>query len=192
MNLNVLADDIDIIRSKRISSAIGVIFFILATALGAYVRIPVPGSPVPITLQTFFVVLSGAVLGKRLGLYSQLGYIFLGVSGVPLFSAGSSGLTYLLGPTGGYLIGFAAASYFVGRMLEVGKINLWSAIAAFSTGIIVIIYTFGVSWLILNYKMSAPQAISAGALPFIPGDMVKILFAAMIYKSISGRSRDIF
>ena len=190
-NINILNSG-EIVKSKKANAVIGVMFFILATALGAYVRIPIPGSPVPITLQTFFVLLSGAVLGKRLGLCSQLGYIFLGAAGLPLFSAASLGLPYLSGPTGGYLIGFVATSYFVGCMTELKNYNIARIIPIFAFGNLVIIYAFGISWLICLYKISALQAISIGALPFIPGDIVKIFAAAFIYKSISNRTKGIF
>ena len=88
---SVMALRTNVISNKAINAVIGVAFFIIATTLGAYIRIPVPGTPIPITLQTFFVVLSGAVLGSRLGLFSQAGYIFLGAIGLPVFQG------YLLG-----------------------------------------------------------------------------------------------
>jgi len=186
-----LAYDIEVINSKRISAAIGVIFFILATTLGAYVRIPVKGSPVPITLQTFFVILSGAVLGKRLGLVSQLCYLALGITGLPIFQGYSSGLSVVGGPTGGYLAGFIFSSYLVGKLLELRNASRLWIIASFSLAALTI-YAFGVFWLIYLYKISITGAISIGILPFIPGDTVKILLASSIYPTISKRSRKIF
>jgi biotin transport system substrate-specific component len=108
---NVLPYNKEFISSKKAVAAIGVTFFVLATALSAYVRIPVPGSPVPITLQTFFVLLAGAVLGRKLGAASQIGYVILGAVGLPIFQGAGYGIAYLFGPTGGYLMGFAAAAY---------------------------------------------------------------------------------
>ncbi len=176
-----LTHDRDIITSRRARAAIGVAFFILATMLGSYVRIPIAGSPVPITLQTFFVLLAGAVLGKRLGAVSQLGYIMLGAAGVPL----------LLGPTGGYIAGFVAAAYVVGYCTRSPNPTMARLIASFTLGS-VIIYIFGALWLVYSYTMSASNAISAGILPFIPGDIAKILLAAVIYSGISKRAGQIF
>lgn len=164
----------DIITGKRAVSMIGAAFFIAATALGAFVRIPVPGSPVPITLQTLFVLLSGAVLGRRLGLASMLGYAAL--SGA-----------FLLGPTGGYIIGFALASYCVGALIE----RKTPAFAAFIAGSFVI-YACGVTWLACIFKTGLIHSVSFGVLPFIPGDAAKCAVAALVYASIAKRSRDIF
>ncbi len=186
-----LTDNKNIINSRKLTCVIGVVFFILATALGAYVRIPVHGSPVPITLQTFFVILAGAVLGKRLGFYSQIGYILAGAAGLPIFQGASFGAAYLLGPTGGYLIGFAACAFVVGRMIDRAGSNIVSIIAVFALGSLVI-YASGVLWLVSIYKMSPISAISAGALPFIPGDIAKIALAGLIYSRISKRSKQIF
>ena len=88
---------------------VGVLLFTLLTTLGAIVRIPLPNTPVPLTLQTVFVVLSGVALGARLGLASQLLYVALGTAGMPIFANGGSGIAYVTGPTAGYLLGFHAA-----------------------------------------------------------------------------------
>lgn len=181
----------DIINNKKLTAAIGVLFFILATALGAYVRIPVHGSPVPITLQTFFVLLAGAVLGKKLGFYSQAGYILAGISGLPIFQGAPIGVSYLLGPTGGYLIGFMICAFITGLIIDSAKQNIVSIIAVFALGSL-IIYASGIAWLVCIYKMNLMNAISAGALPFVPGDMAKIVIASAIYLKISKRSRQIF
>lgn len=173
-NTRAIAYNNDIIRDSRAISSIGIVFFILATALGAYVRIPVPGSPVPITLQTFFVLLSGAVLGKRLGFLSMTGYFIFG---------GAS----FLGPTSGYLIGFIAASCIIGFMLE----RRHSAISAFVAGNITLL-ACGASWLILAYKMDPVSAFSVGVMPFIAGDAIKLAAAALIFSKISRRTKEIF
>lgn len=164
----------DIVTSRPVVSMIGVVFFLLATTLGAYVRIPVIGSPVPITLQTFFVLMSGAVLGKRLGLVSMLGYLAFGGA-------------FLAGPTGGYLIGFAVAAYLVGALVE----RQVPAIAAFVAGTAVI-YFCGAAWLVSVYRFSLPQSFACGVLPFIAGDVLKIALAVTLYSRIAGRSKEIF
>lgn len=176
---------------KGLNYLIGIMFFVIVTMLGAYIRIPVPGSPVPITFQTFFVLLSGAVLGKRLGSASQIAYISLGLIGAPVFQSFSSGSAYLLGPTGGYLFGFVLASFTVGRLIVSRQCSLSWAVFCFALGSL-IICSFGSLWLSFIYGMNITNAISVGFLPFIPGDMVKIFLAAFIYLKISGRSRQIF
>ncbi|MFA5146775.1 MAG: biotin transporter BioY [Candidatus Omnitrophota bacterium] len=182
----------EVIYSRPASAALGVAFFILAMVLGAYVRIPLPGTPVPITLQTFFVVLSGAVLGKRLGLYSQAGYLLLGVVGLPVFQGYSSGISHFMGSTGGYLIGFVFASYIAGRLTETaGRPAIWRIILGFILGNAVI-YTCGIAWLIYLYRIPLESAFLIGLLPFIPGEALKILCAASVFSGISSRTSRIF
>lgn len=181
----------EVVNSRALNNAIGVAFFILATVLGAYVRIPVPGSPVPITLQTFFVVLSGAVLGRRLGALSQLGYVFLGISGLPVFQGYACGITHLAGPTGGYLVGFVAASFVVGKMLGKGRASFLKSIISFTTGNLVL-YSVGVLWLMVLYRISLYSSIAIGVLPFVAVEAVKIFAATLIYLKISDRARNIF
>ena len=188
---NTIALNRELINSRASNAVIGVAFFILATALGAYVRIPVPGTPVPITLQTFFVVLSGAALGKRLGILSQAGYIFLGALGFPVFQGYSFGIAHIFGPTGGYLAGFMAASYITGKMLENKNAGLLKIIASFATGNAAL-YTLGVLWLMLIYRISIINAVAIGVLPFVAVEAAKIFIAAFIYRKIADRSRNIF
>jgi len=181
----------EIITSKTARALVGAAFFILATALGAYVRIPLEGTPVPITLQTFFVILSGAVLGRRLGSFSQFAYVILGAAGLPIFQAFSSGALYIAGPTGGYLAGFVAAAYFVGRMLGRADLSKIRVVASFIIADL-IIHISGALWLAYLYRMSLLRAASIGILPFVPGEIVKIFFAVLIYSGISRRSKAIF
>jgi biotin transport system substrate-specific component len=189
--VDVLPYDKEIISAPKASAAIGVLFFIAAMTLGAYVRIPVKGSPVPITLQTFFALLSGAVLGRKLGIFSQAGYLLLGAMGLPVFQGYASGIGHILGPTGGYLAGFVFASAAVAKLTDSESPGIYRIIAAFIAGSI-IIYSSGILWLILFYRTGLLRAVSAGILPFIPGDAVKVCLAALIYSKIAGRSRRIF
>ena len=188
---NALTYNKDIITSKKLTAVIGVAFFVLATILGAYVRIPVMGSPVPITLQTFFVILSGAVLGRKLGSISQISYILLGVIGLPVFQGASFGAAYLAGPTGGYLIGFVAAAYLTGRLAAFAKRTIGHAIAVFAAGSLIIL-ACGALWLASLYGAGLKSSIAIGVLPFIPGDLAKILAAAVIFSAIAKRSNRIF
>jgi len=152
------------------------------TAIGAYIIIPLP--PVPITLQTLFLNLSGALLGGYLGALSQVVYILLGVIGLPVFAGGKAGLGVLLGPTGGYLFGFILGAYIVGKLIAVKKKPgfIWT-VSAMLVGMVVI-YGLGILQLTLVARLSWQKAVAVGALPFLPGDIVKIVLASLIYLNV--------
>ena len=157
------------------------------TAAGAYLIIPLP--PVPITLQTLFLGLAGALLGARLGALSQVTYLLIGIIGLPVFAGGKAGLGVLLGPTGGYLIGFVAGAWVIGALVNLKKKPgfAWT-IAALVAGTVVI-YLFGVAQLSLVAKLSVNKAITVGVLPFLIGDMVKILATAYVVKKVKPKLR---
>jgi biotin transport system substrate-specific component len=181
----------DIIKDKTVSRLIGTAGFALLTALGAFVRIPLPFSPVPITLQTFFVLLSGALLGGTLGPSSQLLYLLLGLAGLPIFTGAGSGLLYLCGPTSGYLFGFVLASLFIGRSIKNIPQNFISVfMLLFSADLILL--SFGTMWLRLVLGFSWPKLFLMGFLPFIPGDIIKALACTLIYSRLYTHSRQIF
>lgn len=147
-------------------------------ALLAQLVIVLPVSPVPITGQTLGVLLVGALLGSRRGALSMLTYVAEGVGGMPVFAGGTSGPAVLLGPTGGYLVGFVVAAFVVGRLCEWGwDRRLPTAAAAMSLGNLVI-YVAGVAWLVRF--VGSEQVLTAGVLPFIPGDVLKIAAATFL------------
>ncbi|NQT90593.1 MAG: biotin transporter BioY [Candidatus Omnitrophica bacterium] len=180
----------EVIASRSAVALIGVTCFVLCTALGAYVYIPLGFTPVPLTLQTFFVLLSGAILGRRLGSLSQGAYLILGAAGIPLLSAGSFGLARIAGPTGGYLIGFVLAAYIVGKIVS-GKGSLLSIITALICGELIILLS-GAGWLYAGFHFSLRQALYMGILPFIPGDIIKIVVATLIIRKYLARSKELF
>jgi len=160
--------------------------FAALTGVGGLIAIPLPFTPVPITLQTFFTFLAGAILGKYLGALSQLIYILLGVVGLPVFAKGSSGIGAILGPSGGYLLGFIPAAFLVGWILERReKPPLGLIVLAMMVGLLAI-YLPGVGWLMWVARLSLVKALLLGALPFLPGDGVKIVVGALIVKRILG------
>jgi biotin transport system substrate-specific component len=142
---------------------------------------------VPITLQTFFLYLAAALLGGRLGALSQVVYLLIGMIGLPVFSGGKAGMGVLLGPTGGYLIGFVAGAYVIGRLVDTGKTPgpVWIGFAMV-TGTAVL-YLLGVIQLILVARFSVTQAIAVGVLPFLIGDAVKIVVAVLLTLKLRGR-----
>jgi len=145
-------------------------------ALGAQVRIPLPFSPVPVTGQTFAVLLVAASLG-RLGIASVVAYIVEGWVGLPVFAGGTSGAATITGPTGGYLLGFVFAAAIVGLLSERGRDrHFLSALAMMFRGEVAI-YVCGLVWLA---RFPLPVSVlDAGLIPFIPGDLFKMVLAAL-------------
>ncbi len=152
------------------------------TALGAYIMIPLP--PVPVTMQTLFVDLAGALLGGYLGALSQVVYILLGVVGLPVFSGGKAGAGVLLGPTGGYLIGFVVGAFVIGKLTALRhKPGLVWLVFSMSLGIAVV-YLLGIAQLMFVAKLDLAGAIAVGLLPPLPGDILKIVVAALICRKV--------
>ncbi|HEX8422040.1 MAG TPA: biotin transporter BioY [Pyrinomonadaceae bacterium] len=165
-----------------VKSVVLVVAFSLFIALSAQVVVPLPFTPVPITLQTFAVLLTGALLGSRLGALAVVAYLVEGASGLPFFRGGNGGWLYLaLSPTAGYLLAYPLAAFLTGRLAERGwDRKFLTAAAAIGLGSIVIL--FG-GWLGLLRFYSAPQAFALGVLPFVVGDIVKIALAAAVLPS---------
>jgi biotin transport system substrate-specific component len=151
----------------------------LLTVLGAQISIPVPPSPVPITGQTFAVVVAGSVLGARRGAASQLLYVVLGLF-LPVYADGASGPHVVWGATGGYLVGFVVAAGVVGWLAERGADRrLWIAALAFALGQLVI-FGIGVPWLKVSADLSWSTAIHDGFAIFVVGGIVKAIAAGAV------------
>src|SRR6266404_6511228 len=158
-----------------------VVAFSLLTALAAQIVIPI--GPIPITAQTFAVLLTGALLGSRLGAMAMIAYLIEGASGLPFFSGGHGGLLHLMGPTGGYLIAFPAAAFIAGAFAEHGwDRKFLTAAAAMAIGSLVIMLS-GWMWYSLVMNTSPLLTFYATVLKFIPGDIVKIALAAAVLPS---------
>lgn len=175
---------------SKVKKMILVSLFSALTAIGGFFKIPLP--PVPFTLQIFFVVLSGLLLGGRLGFLSQAIYITLGLIGVPIFAYGG-GLNYIFNPTFGYLIGFSIAAFIIGKGTEKSdKVTFKNAFLYSFIGLIVS-YIIGVPYLYIIFKyvngtgITFLGAIKSGFLLFLPWDLIKIGFAAWIAKQVVGR-----
>ena len=162
-----------------------VIVFALLTALGAQLRIPLPFTPVPVTLQTFFVFLAGGFLGARRGLLSQVLYLGLGTIGLPVFALGPSAI---LGPTGGYLVGFAVSALLVGWLTAGSRgMSLAWTVGAMGLGLGAI-YLLGTVQLMALAPIGLGQAVSMGVVPFLLGDVAKLALAAGIVVAARRRS----
>ena len=168
-----------VLPRHRVTTAVLVTAFALLTAAAAQVRIPLPFTPVPITGQTFAVLLSGAVLGSRAGAASQGLYLLLGLL-FPFYAGGNQGWEYATGATGGFLIGFIVAAWAVGALAERQQDRtLATAVPAFLTGS-VIIYCLGVPWLARTLNVSWVEAVELGLAPFVLGDLAKAALAGAL------------
>ncbi|MBM3689016.1 MAG: biotin transporter BioY [Actinobacteria bacterium] len=143
--------------------------------LCAQVAVPLPFTPVPLTLQTFAVLLAGAALGPLRGVLSMSLYALAGIAGMPWFAEGSSGFAM---PSFGYILGFIAAAGLVGRIAENGATRtVWPTAALMIIGNLVI-YAVGVTWLKFAIDSTWVMALELGVVPFVVGDLVKIALAA--------------
>jgi biotin transport system substrate-specific component len=168
-----------------LTQALWILAFATATALSA--RFEIPHEPVPFTLQTLLVILSGALLGPRNGAISQLVYLAAGLFGLPVFAGGSFGLARLIGPTGGYLMAFPLAAAVVGLLLGRRRNLVWS-FSAMTCGLLVI-FTVGTIHLYTFYLHSIAAAFNGGFLIFTWWDLLKLGAASMTYHEIAKRWR---
>jgi biotin transport system substrate-specific component len=173
-------------RGERILlKSLGAAAFAMLTSLAAHVRIPLPFTPVPITLQTFIVPLAGGFLGSLWGAGSMLLYMVLGLIGLDVFGAASGGFGFLVSPTAGYVAGFVLAAAIVGWIRD----NYKSSVILFGALILshVVIFVCGVAGLMINANLSLQNAIIKGVLPFMVGDTLKIFasfFVLLSYKHV--------
>lgn len=155
--------------------------FAALTAVGAFVSIPV--GPVPITLQTLFVILGGILLGPKFGALSQIIYILLGLIGLPIFSGFTGGAQIIFKPNFGFIVGFVFAAYIVGKISEVNsKSRIWLASI---TGTIVI-YLFGLPYMyyvlsnLMGMDLTLYALLKMGLFMFLPGDILKLIVASIV------------
>lgn len=162
--------------------------FTALIAIGAYISIPV--GPVPIVLQNFFVLLSALLLGSRIALSSVFVYLFLGALGLPVFAGGTGGVAHFFGPTGGYLLSYLPAVVLTGLIARPGNQALSSNTYRLFAGLLAgtaCIYLIGVPWLKFSTGMAWVPALTAGLIPFIPGDLLKVVVAFFIGRTFAPR-----
>ena len=150
-------------------------------AAGAYLAIPI--GPVPIVLQNMFVFLAGLLLGSRWALASVAVYLLTGALGLPVFAGGMGGIGRIVGPTGGYLIGYLPAVFIIGAISRQGAERVGYDIVAMICGTMVL-YAFGVSWLKTLTGMTWSKTLVAGMYPFLIGDALKIAAVALITRAL--------
>jgi biotin transport system substrate-specific component len=150
----------------------------LFIALAAQIQILLPFSPVPVTGQTFAVLLLAAIYGSKRGPAAVMTYLILGFSGLPVFAGGAFGAARLFGPTAGYLAGFVGAAFIVGTLSERGwDRRPWSTAASMVIGNLVI-YIAGAAW--LSKFVGWKSVLNVGVLPFLAGDAIKIALATLL------------
>jgi biotin transport system substrate-specific component len=165
--------------TPRLREALLILAGVLMLAGLAQVEILLPFTPVPITGQTFGVLLIGAAYGSKRGAAAMIAYIAAGALGLPFFSGGGSGLRILTGATAGYLAGFVVAAYVIGLLCERGlERSVRTSLIPFLAGTL-IIYLFGVAW--LSHIVGGPaKAVTLGVLPFLIGDSIKLVAASLV------------
>lgn len=150
-------------------------------AVGAYLQLPL--GPIPFSLQPFFVMIAGLIMGPVGGAMVLGLYVAAGLAGLPVFVGGKSGFAHLLGPTGGFLIGFVAQAALTGmatRKLQ-GRLG-WLRGALWGLAGIAACYVIGVAWLKTVLEVDWLKALTVGFLPFAPGDLVKLAAAIAVYR----------
>jgi biotin transport system substrate-specific component len=166
----------------KVNSALLALNFALLTAIGAKVRVYTPFTPVPFTLQTAFVLSAGMYLGRRWGVVSMCIYLLLGVVGLPIFAGDAAGLSYFLGYTGGYLLGFLVAPYITAWVSRRMRMSTAGCYLASLAGTLVIL-ALGTVWLAVLMG-NVWTAICAGFLPFVLWEACKALVPTLLAKSV--------
>jgi len=169
-------------RAGHLENALLILGASLVTGLAAQVAIPLPFTPVPVTGQTFAVMLCGAALGARRGFAAQVAYLAQGAMGLPVFAGGAAGLHVFAGPTAGYLVAFPLAAALTGWLAQ----RAWDRRFLTMAGVMLlgstVIFALGAAG--LARFMPASQVFAAGVLPFLPGDVIKTSLAALVFPRV--------
>jgi biotin transport system substrate-specific component len=176
-------------RFRAAEQAGAVLFVTVLTAMAAQISVPLPFTPVPLTFQPMVVLVGAAALGSRLGMASQILYLALGIAGLPVFAASPllpQGAARLLGPTGGFLMGFPLAAFVAGGLAERGFDRHYvTAVFAMACGLGVV-FACGVTWLTIASQpaRSLSSALAVGVVPFVVPDVLKLLVAAAVMPGV--------
>lgn len=167
---------------SRTTNLILTALFTALTTVGAMLSLPLPFTPVPLTLATLASLLAGAFVGPKYGSLSQLIYILLGTIGIPVFHNLTAGIGILAGPTGGYLLGYITTAFFTGILLKKNTQTMRIILAClFGT---LSCYVFGTCWFVLSTGTSLLAALASCVFAFLPGDLIKILAAVILIRRL--------
>ena len=189
--LYALTDEMALASARTLRAA-SVVFIAVLTAAAAQVSVPLPFTPVPLTLQPMVVLLGGAVLGSRLGFASQMLYLAAGIVGLPVFAASPllpPGAARLLGPTAGFLLSYPVAAFVAGWLAERGFDRRYlTSVASMAAGLVVV-FASGILWLAFTLAPANPGAslalaLQAGLYPFLALDIVKLFIAAAVLPGV--------
>ncbi|CCK79389.1 biotin transporter BioY [Desulfobacula toluolica] len=167
--------------SKQLKMTVYTSLFVAFIAIGAFIAIPI--GPVPIVLQNMFVLLAAIILGPVWAVACVAIYLLIGLAGLPVFAGGTSGIGKLFGPTGGYLLGYLPAVFVTAGISKALGKRMSADMIAMVTGSL-IVYGAGVFWLKIATAMTLEKAVAVGMFPFLIGDVLKIIAAAFIAKSL--------
>ncbi|MGI9627687.1 MAG: biotin transporter BioY [Longimicrobiales bacterium] len=167
---------------RPVGLSIGIPLFALLTALGAYAAVPM--APVPMTLQTLFVLLAGTVLGPSAGAASMLLYLFVGALGAPIFSVGGAGLGWAFGPTGGFLMAFPLAAAVAGWCAGQSKRTVPTLVGLVLASLV--IFLLGAAWLGAISDLSLAGILQVAVVPFLVGAVVKVGIALVVTRQVAG------
>ena len=156
---------------RPLAVPLAVVAFALLTAVGGQIAVPLGATPVPVTLQTLFVLLAGVLLGPAAGASSQLLYLAMGLLGVPIFAMGGAGPAWLLGPTGGYLLAFPAAAALAGLVAGSARGGLRTGVALLLAT--ALIFASGAAWLSVAAETAPGEVFALAVQPFLPGALLK-------------------
>ncbi len=176
-----MAEDVMTDPSQQLRMTVYASLFAALVAVGAFISIPI--GPVPIVLQNFFVLLAALLLGPRWGVAAVGVYLLAGICGLPVFAGGTAGIGRIMGPTGGYLLGYLPAVFVAAWLSEKGRQRVWTDIAAMICGSLVL-YGCGVPWLKMVTGMPLSKALAVGMVPFLLGDALKIAAAVPVVKAL--------
>lgn len=176
----------EVVTDRRARTGVGIVAFALAMVFGAQVAVPLPFTPVPMTLQPLFVLLAGAVLGPRPGAFAMALYLAVGAAGAPVFAGGGAGLPWLMGPTGGYLVAMPAAAWIAGTVVSAHAGTLRTLVGLVAG--LVALYLGGLSQLFLLTGRGPGDLLALAVLPFLVGDAVKIVLALLLTRVLRNTS----
>ncbi|MBQ3053899.1 MAG: biotin transporter BioY [Clostridia bacterium] len=159
-------------------------FFAALTAVFSWIIIPIPISPVPINLGIVSPILAGLILGSKMGALSQIIYLLLGTVGLPIFAGFKGGISVITGPTGGFLIGYILAAYITGILYKYIKREKYKVLFSVIAGVIMTYICGGIFYAYL-FNTSLKASLFITVLPFIPGDILKVVLVMYLFKKIN-------